>query len=58
VLVALVKSISNIISPCLKICAINNGKCIGCNRTKEEIREWFYATDERKLEILNRILNE
>lgn len=29
--------------------------CIGCNRTKDEIREWFHATDERKLEILNRI---
>ena len=49
---------SKIISPCLKICAINDGKCVGCNRTQEEIREWFYATDKRKLEILNRISNE
>lgn len=42
-------------SPCIKLCRIDDGKCIGCNRTQDEIREWFYANNERKLEILKRI---
>jgi predicted Fe-S protein YdhL (DUF1289 family) len=57
VLVVLVKSTSNVPSPCIQVCTINNGKCIGCNRTQDEIREWFYATDTRKLEILERLSN-
>ncbi len=52
-----VKSTSNVPSPCIQVCTINNGKCIGCNRTQDEIREWFYATDTRKLEILERLSN-
>lgn len=37
---------------------IDNGKCVGCNRTQDEVREWFYATNDRKLEILKRVQNE
>ena len=44
-------------SPCIKVCTINNGKCIGCGRTKDEIKEWFYATDDRKIQILERLSN-
>jgi predicted Fe-S protein YdhL (DUF1289 family) len=45
-------------SPCIKVCIIQDGKCIGCHRTQDEVREWFYATDERKEEILKRIADE
>jgi predicted Fe-S protein YdhL (DUF1289 family) len=55
VLVVLVKSTSNVPSPCIMVCTINNEKCIGCGRSQDEIREWFTATDIRKLEILKRI---
>ena len=44
-------------SPCIKVCTINNEKCIGCGRTKDEIKEWFYATDDRKIQILERLSN-
>jgi len=53
--VVLVKLIS---SPCIKICTLVDNVCLGCSRTGEEIREWLRATDERKLQILERIANE
>jgi len=57
--VALVKSISNIPSPCKQICELNNFDiCIGCGRKKDEITEWIRATDERKQQILERIKDE
>jgi uncharacterized protein len=42
-------------SPCIKVCTIKDGICVGCYRTETEIREWFYATNERKEQILKRI---
>lgn len=42
-------------SPCIKMCRLLNGVCTGCNRTQDEIREWFYANRKRKQQILDRI---
>jgi predicted Fe-S protein YdhL (DUF1289 family) len=50
--VELVKSISSIPSPCIKVCQIEDDHCEGCGRSSNEIREWFYCDDQRKLEIL------
>jgi dUTP pyrophosphatase len=47
--------LSDIISPCIKLCRLLNGVCIGCHRTKEEIREWFYGDEATKQKILDRI---
>ena len=49
------RSTSKIESPCIKVCTIEKNICIGCGRTQDEIREWFYADDERKQQILKRI---
>lgn len=46
---------SKIASPCIKLCRLHNGVCIGCNRTKQEIYDWFYGDDSVKNRILNRI---
>ena len=46
------KSISKLISPCVKICKVENDTCIGCGRTTHEIAEWFNASDKRKREII------
>ena len=55
----LVKSTSNVPSPCVQVCSIEEGYCIGCGRSQDEIREWFYCDDDRKLEILaNRLLEK
>ena len=45
-------------SPCIKLCKIENGICTGCKRTQDEVREWFYANNERKQQILDRIDND
>ena len=42
-------------SPCQNICLIEEGYCIGCGRTQDEIMEWLYADNERKIEILDDI---
>ena len=40
-------------SPCIEVCSLNDQDvCIGCNRTANEIIEWFSANDARKREIL------
>ena len=41
-------------SPCIE-CAIDGktGFCVGCFRTREEIRDWKKMTDHRRHEILN-----
>ena len=46
---------SEIESPCQNICLIEEGYCIGCGRTEDEIMEWLYADNERKIEILDDI---
>jgi predicted Fe-S protein YdhL (DUF1289 family) len=55
--VARVKSTSNIISPCVKVCKVENKVCIGCGRTTQEIAEWFKASDKRKREIVEGLRN-
>ena len=50
-----VKSTSEVESPCVNICLIEEGYCIGCGRTEDQIMEWLYADDDRKLEILDEI---
>ena len=56
-LVVLVKSTSEVESPCINICKLEDGYCIGCGRSYDEIGEWYYADNNRKLEILKRIKN-
>ena len=39
-------------SPCIKVCRLRNGVCIGCFRTQDEIREWLATTNDQKNKIL------
>ena len=52
-----VKSISKVVSPCIKICTLQNDFCIGCGRTTQEIAEWSKASDKKKRDILERLPN-
>ena len=37
-------------TPCMAICRTENGVCIGCGRTTEEIEKWLdYTDNERKI---------
>jgi len=44
-------------SPCIGTCLYDpeESACMGCNRTPDEIREWFIMTDEQKLKVLKRL---
>ena len=42
-------------SPCVKICKLENGLCIGCGRTQDEIREWVIMTDSQREAIMERL---
>lgn len=40
-------------SPCIGVCRLKKGVCIGCFRTAKEITEWWDADSVRKIEIVN-----
>jgi predicted Fe-S protein YdhL (DUF1289 family) len=43
------------ITPCVSICKILEGKCVGCGRTLEEIAKWRSYSDEERLDIMKRL---
>ncbi|MGB1422072.1 MAG: DUF1289 domain-containing protein [Pseudomonadales bacterium] len=45
-------------SPCVKICALSEGQCLGCGRSVEEIKGWPFASNAERQRILDRIKNE
>lgn len=46
---------STIKNPCIHVCTLDeNNICMGCYRTKEEIRGWIHFTDEEKLSVLKK----
>ena len=42
-------------SPCVKICKLENGICVGCGRTQDEIREWAIMTEIQREETMERL---
>ena len=53
--VARVRSISSVPSPCIKVCKLENGYCVGCFRTQDEIRDWTILTDQERKIIMERV---
>jgi predicted Fe-S protein YdhL (DUF1289 family) len=43
------------VTPCVSICKILEGKCVGCGRTLEEIAKWRSYSDEERLKIMKRL---
>lgn len=41
-------------SPCVGVCRLDVGVCLGCGRTIEDIAQWAAASTDRKLEIIRR----
>lgn len=39
-------------SPCINVCRLHDGLCIGCKRTEDEISNWFWYTEEERLQIM------
>jgi len=45
-----------IASPCKLICRYDDdGTCVGCRRTKQEIMNWIIYDDKQKLEVWKNI---
>jgi len=42
-------------SPCINICKMEGGVCVGCLRTLDEIGRWSNASDSEKKRILNAV---
>lgn len=47
-------------SPCIGKCTydITIEQCNDCGRTKDEISRWYVMTDDEKLAVLERLLND
>ena len=39
-------------SPCISVCHMNEGVCVGCLRTIDEIRDWMIMTADEKRSVL------
>lgn len=45
-------------SPCVSICEVEQGRCIGCGRTETEIAEWRDYPEVKRLAIMDRLDEE
>ena len=45
------------ITPCIQICKIDSltKKCVGCNRTLDEISRWSTMTENERIQIMNKL---
>lgn len=44
-------------SPCVNVCNVQDGVCIACNRTLEDITKWSQMTTEERLERMKELGN-
>ena len=42
-------------SPCINVCSMDNGKCVGCKRSLRQIVDWMVYTDEEKKKAIQEI---
>ena len=42
-------------SPCVGVCTLENGICIGCFRTSKQIAEWAFYNDKEREKIVKEI---
>lgn len=40
-------------SPCIGVCRLVSGQCVGCYRTLNEIARWSRMGDEERAEVLS-----
>ena len=51
------KAISNVRSPCINICSLNEDDvCIGCYRSGHEITQWGVASEEERQRIMLKVI--
>ena len=45
-------------SPCIKVCRVADGVCVGCGRTLDEITRWSRMDDDERAAVLARVEEE
>ena len=45
-------------TPCVKLCKVSDGKCLGCGRTLDEIRLWSRLTESERDTIIERLKSD
>lgn len=50
--------IFNKTSPCVNVCKIEKDVCKGCGRTREQIAQWPYMSDEERQELMSKLGDE
>ena len=45
------------ISPCVKICKVKKGICIGCGRSLEQIKYWSNYSNFKRKKIIKQLKN-
>ena len=45
-------------SPCIGVCTLINGQCVGCFRTTDEIKNWLYFSDDERKVITKQCLKK
>jgi len=43
---------STVASPCVGMCDVFQGVCMGCFRDTHEVNDWHDMTDKKRLEVL------
>jgi len=46
---------SDVPSPCKNICKLKNNICVGCGRSKRDIKNWSQYSNETKYQIIQKI---
>ena len=39
-------------SPCINVCTVIDGECVGCYRTEKQIEDWLFYTDKERRKIM------
>lgn len=42
-------------TPCIKLCKLDNGVCIGCRRTIEQIINWLKYSPQQREKIIKQL---
>ena len=45
-------------SPCTGTCRMKDNRCISCNRTYDDLEQWFYMSREARLERMRQLKEE
>ena len=45
-------------SPCIGVCTLLSGSCIGCFRTSDEIKNWLHYSDKERNLITKKCLKK